>query len=72
MNVRCDSFGPDAGADEFVPRSARCPIRTHDADLGLGPTCEPENHEELCVQHGQGQHRMEQTQYMDVVETLFC
>ena len=30
------------------------------------------NHEELCVQHGQGQHKMEQTRYMDVVETLFC
>ena len=24
------------------------------------------------MHHGQGQHRMEQTQYMDVVETLFC
>ena len=23
--------------------------------------CEPKNHEELCVQHGQRQHRMEQT-----------
>ena len=29
---------------------------------------EPKNHEELCVKHGQGQHEMEQTQYMDGVE----